>query len=447
MADVSTWNFSPDSAFLVGPIVGRVTANTARMMVEASANSTASISVMSDGKSAGGAAVTGVTADAASTEDVNVAVASSMEVQLTAKKPAAIELTGLQPGKRVTVNIKIGAETRTASFTTPDPARRDWHVGLVSCNKISTMKEIALWEKLAKAAPSMDVMLHMGDQVYGDEDFHRGGKNEAEIDTKQEAREGCWGRCKEIVTAPDVGTNWEPLREQCRDIYANLYRATWSHPPTASALAAVSNLMVLDDHEIVDDTGDVPEHLDSTTWQFFVMGCAYQAYLAYQGQLNFPIKDLEDMEQKVYYHTHLFPNVGLVMCDVRLQRSLHRHQQSGADWTDHEYLGPRQFVDLKAAMEDDFKDCTSVIVVSPTPLLFVSSAAASLIVHASDDIIGSWSNKKFKHEQKEFLQVSAAVQAQHIGINAPDADCIAGTRNQYSACAMASSHGYGDGQC
>jgi hypothetical protein len=45
------------------------------------------------------------------------------------------------------------------------------------------------------------------------------------------------------VTAEGVGTNWEPLRAQIKEIYANLYRATWSYPATAGTLAAVSNLV------------------------------------------------------------------------------------------------------------------------------------------------------------------------------------------------------------
>jgi hypothetical protein len=34
--------------------------------------------------------------------------------------------------------------------------------------------------------------------------------------------------------------------------------------------------MILDDHEITDDAGDVPEHVDQSTWQYFVIGAAYQ---------------------------------------------------------------------------------------------------------------------------------------------------------------------------
>lgn len=73
----------------------------------------------------------------------------------------------------------------------------------------------------------------------------------------------------------------------------------------------------------------------------------HQVYLAYQAQLNFPVADLNDMEQKVYYNMEVLPNVALFMCDVRLQRSLHRAQQKDADWTNKEYMGPRQWEELE----------------------------------------------------------------------------------------------------
>jgi hypothetical protein len=43
---------------------------------------------------------------------------------------------------------------------------RHRHIGVVSCNKISTMKEIGLWEDLAKKTHDLDCILHMGDQVF-----------------------------------------------------------------------------------------------------------------------------------------------------------------------------------------------------------------------------------------------------------------------------------------
>jgi hypothetical protein len=38
-------------------------------------------------------------------------------------------------------------------------------VGLTSCNKISVMAKLGMWDKLVKDAASLDVILHMGDQV------------------------------------------------------------------------------------------------------------------------------------------------------------------------------------------------------------------------------------------------------------------------------------------
>ena len=72
-----------------------------------------------------------------------------------------------------------------------------------------------------------------------------------------------------------------------------------------------------------------------------------QVYLEYEQSLNYEIKDTHDWQQKAYWHTLLFPKVGLYMVDARLQRSLHRHQMKDMDWTDHEYIGPGQMEDFK----------------------------------------------------------------------------------------------------
>ena len=78
-----------------------------------------------------------------------------------------------------------------------------------------------------------------------------------------------------------------------------------------------------------------------------MISCGYQVYLQYQAQLNADVKDVTDWQQKAYWHTMLSSSVGLFMLEVRLQRSLHRHQMLNMDWQDHEYLGPRQMQDLK----------------------------------------------------------------------------------------------------
>jgi hypothetical protein len=61
MADTSTWRFGEGSNFHVGPIVGRVTDTTARIVIEAAHDLTAEISVSADDEPVpdGGAAVTG----------------------------------------------------------------------------------------------------------------------------------------------------------------------------------------------------------------------------------------------------------------------------------------------------------------------------------------------------------------------------------------------------
>mmetsp|Transcript_20438 Transcript_20438/g.30241 ORF Transcript_20438/g.30241 Transcript_20438/m.30241 type:complete len:541 (+) Transcript_20438:59-1681(+) len=397
MADVSNWVFGDESEFLVGPIVGRVTETSARILIESAKDCTAEFTVVSVKSEA---SVEGETQG----DECEKRNPSTVKFDLTAQAPKAVEISDLTPGHRVEVSIRLGSQTRVASFNTPSPNAKSRKVGLVSCNKISTMVEIAMWEKMAENAAKYDVVLHMGDQIYGDDDFKTDGKSEEEISAMGDPADSAWGRCQILLTAEGAGHDFEPHRAQCIQYYADVYRTTWNHPPCASALAGVSNLMMLDDHEITDDAGDVPEHCDRSTWQYFVIGCAYQAYNIYQGQLNYSMEDPFDFEQKAYWYSEIFPGVGLFMLDVRLERCLLRHQIENMDWENHNYLGPRQFDEFKSVLEGSFKDIKTLIMVSPTPPIFLSSAAASLIELKSDDVVGSWSYKTFKKEHKELLQ-------------------------------------------
>lgn len=54
----------------------------------------------------------------------------------------------------------------------------------------------------------------------------------------------------EGATTPE---QYRALHPRIEELYRQLYRETWSHPPTAKCLANVPNLTIYDDHDFVDN--------------------------------------------------------------------------------------------------------------------------------------------------------------------------------------------------
>jgi len=59
----------------------------------------------------------------------------------------------------------------------------------------------------------------------------------------------------ELIKAEGATTPaaYRALHPRIEELYRELYRETWSHPPTAKCLANVPNLTVYDDHDFVDN--------------------------------------------------------------------------------------------------------------------------------------------------------------------------------------------------
>src|SRR5262249_3574526 len=141
----------------------------------------------------------------------------------------------------------------------------------------------------------LDLLIHAGDQVYGDKAF------EGAIDI--------------------LAGNPNPTPAKARhigDLYRQLYRWAWRHPATRLALAWGPNLMIWDDHEIRDDWGSRDEDRDPGSPATTVGRIARGVYREYQRQLwQDENPSIEPAIGQLEDHYHVWGNVGVVFLDQR----------------------------------------------------------------------------------------------------------------------------------
>eukprot|EP01079_Euglenida_sp_SAG-EU17-18_P002331 gene2331-3164_t len=214
---------------------------------------------------------------------------------VTAGEPYVFVFTGLDVDTRHTVAMSGWAHV-ASSFRTikPDLALADRPVfAIAACNRIeyTRLEPVPLggdvWEGLRDkvAAGAITYMFHIGDEVYSD-DWHEalGGRN-----TFLDAID--------LIAAEPDRALWPRLRPQLRDMYADLFRATWSHPPTAAVLAAVPNVMVADDHEYADDMGDSDLHRDPMSKEYFLFHSVRKVVLLYERQLWQDVPQVHEVDE------------------------------------------------------------------------------------------------------------------------------------------------------
>ncbi|CAM9753697.1 unnamed protein product [Scytosiphon promiscuus] len=361
-----------DAVILVGPVVGTVTENTGRVLIEVDSEQTVIMEAFMDDES-----VCTVTKD------------------LRGRTPTVFQLENFEPNKRIRVIVHVADELREARFTTPSADKLDWKIATVSCNCHTHTERVKMWNRLSRVIGDVDCVLHLGDQIYGDSDF---GVRES-----GEPFESAWHASLTHLEPLDRA-EWDDNQEQVREFYRNTYRQTWNMPHVTTVLASTANYMICDDHEFTDDLGDEPEHSNPSSLAFYVATLAYQVYNEYQHQLHEDI-DVTDPSIKPYYAFKLSPRVGFFMTDNRVERSLHKAQGSIASWEDRNFMGPAQWDRITDAFENDFASCDMVLFGTPTPLVFLSQKATSIAQKKIDDARGTWGHSDFQNEQKALTKL------------------------------------------
>jgi phosphodiesterase/alkaline phosphatase D-like protein len=231
------------SLLRIGPVVGEVTATTARVLVQP--------------------AVKGV---------VKVVLTppngSGLAHSTTADKDQVIvsEFTGLSAATIYTMHVTIDDRTVAGGLgsgrvTTKPTAPTSLHMVAVSCNFTVRQGDARLWERVREKwvqPGTVSTVLHVGDQIYGDSAFAEGL---AEVRTH--------GRTSAV-------------RRRIRQAFERLYHMSWSYPATRWVLAHASNLMIWDDHEVRNSWGGYAVDRDPESDEFYVGGIAREVFQQYQ---------------------------------------------------------------------------------------------------------------------------------------------------------------------
>lgn len=344
---------------VVGPVIGKVTHNTARVLVEFD-NET----------------------DVACYLTSNNGRRLEARMRSKAKIPIVFSFTGLEPKTFYTVSLSCHLDLKSSFWTLRENHDNPGNlkVGVVSCNEIShsyeKTPEMDLWGDLKKKVEKheFDYMLHIGDQCYMD----MGDYGESKEDPYRVCRFICETTPKEL---------WESKRVTLIEVLRSEYRKTWSHYPLACVLANVPNLTICDDHELRDDWGFREEDWTPGTFDNFYGSLARQAYYEYQRQLREDI-DWKNLDQlQCEYYEYIFHGVGVVFTEYRGCRSWFR--EGGFD-EDHFGKHQQAFLDNLFKQNGKYESMNSTIFVTPLPVFFLAHTIGKAAHVVQDDIQEHW---------------------------------------------------------
>jgi len=382
-----------------GPVIGYVTTSTARIMLEV--NKSVEIICNLVLHSEAGADATPTT---------------TKRKLMQANLPSMFIIDGLTANSKYMVTFvcpKEPALTHEAcSFKTMPTEARHSHVnvqvGVISCNKISVMKALDpaadLWADLHQRVLAGDIqmLLHLGDQIYADEMMHDLADGKVSLDDGVD--------CKYMMALALIeglpADQWDSHKDAILELYRDCYRETWGHPSTRAVLANCPNVMIMDDHEIRDDWGDHVDDRNPSSVDHYIARCGYQVFCEYQGQLYDDIEIFGDTFLKTKAHRIFTLNnhVGVLLADMRAARSF-------SDPIDDPQvvLGTRQWADIDAALSDDgaLGQTDTLIFGAGVPLVFLNTKLTESLgnnVKKLDDMLGHWCSAAHKPEQSRLMQ-------------------------------------------
>eukprot|EP01006_Ploeotia_vitrea_P016720 TRINITY_DN47558_c0_g2_i1.p1 TRINITY_DN47558_c0_g2~~TRINITY_DN47558_c0_g2_i1.p1 ORF type:complete len:571 (+),score=10.41 TRINITY_DN47558_c0_g2_i1:77-1789(+) len=382
---------------VTGPVIGLVTDTTARIMAELpiSGPVTCTIHYVPYHK-----------------EDKGPP--ESVTVDVMAYRPAIFVFSNLTPESFYRVEFEEFSHVPSSFYTFPSFPTLDYayRFGVIACNKHRITQESIqphadVWTGVADQvrASRFALLLHLGDQIYADDNY---GKVEKGKKTVQEIASYCvYARAQQLLdSTPREQWHWQ--RPTIIEMYRQAYRECWNHPPTAEVLANVPNLMVYDDHELKDDLGDKPEHLEhcSVSRDRTILECGRKATLEYQKQLLYDVDVGDDYDaptQPIENHLiHSLGDYGILMLDSRGAKTF-KH-----DPTDPlPYLTTPQWHEINAALSPggELSQCRVLICCCQIPLVFFTRSMTERLAPKGDDFEGHWSYGINQTEQYMLLDL------------------------------------------
>ena len=364
--------FILDQSVVLGPIIGRVTSTSARILVEFKYSSTITMEL---------------------TEEVTANVYTKVN-QVQAYTPIIFLFNNLTPFLKYTVKI-IYSDTSlktisglTSSFKTlkgnlvkQDDYNR-FNVIFVSCNDVRYAEKLPanaqLWNDLSSKAQKgeIDYIFHIGDQVYLDHDKWLNNPDNAYSKIQLLLK---------AVKQVDYGNH----TEEVRNIIREEYRRSMTFKPTAEVLSLVPNLMILDDHDIMDSFGYLPSIQDPISLDYFYANQARYVYYQYQRQLREDIDFTNYQNAKDEFFIDIKNDIGFFVLDYRGSKTWHK---SSSDNKSTVQLGSVQTQAYKKAFSPNgvFNNAKAVVLVSTIPMFLFSNTTAKTLGLVIPDMKEHW---------------------------------------------------------
>lgn len=138
-------------SILLGPVVGHVTTSTAIILLEVDSDVT-------------------LTCNLVKKNNPNNTPPIVTTAQFTSRSPRVFKYQGLDEGTAYEFSIpEISDSTILGSFRTFEKDQTKFNIAAVSCDRPKD-KTGEMWPSLAQEVETIDMVLHMGDNVYIDED-------------------------------------------------------------------------------------------------------------------------------------------------------------------------------------------------------------------------------------------------------------------------------------
>lgn len=341
---------------ILGPVIGKVTDTSARVLIETDDD-------------------VQVTCDATSTN-----ASATKTINCTKQRPAVFQLNNLSPGTEYALTFQgVSAGYPKGRVRTFGTNLDKLNVAAVSCNFLGRRGRSDMWADLRDRyvmPGDVNLVLHVGDQIYGDAVFARG---------------------MALIKAKTIPTKAKQ-DQHISDAYRNLYRAWWSEPSTRDVLANVSNLMIWDDHEIRDDWGSRDTDCDKNSVEYRIGTLARQVYREYQRQLwdDFNTNSVPATGEE--QHWHRWGSIGVLFVDQRGGRSFGFEPS-------RPYLSTLQWQKILAELgSGELSQVRALIVVTSVPLCYLGSGVTEHGTGLSDDLYDHWSHPKHAKEQIEMIR-------------------------------------------
>lgn len=339
----------------IGPIVGKITDSSARVVVQPDRAGLVTVSLKSAGFET-----------------------TERTARATLEDPVVgVSFDNLTPQTAYDLSIMVDGEViagRVGRVTTLAKNSERFRAAAVSCNFTVREGNSRLWQDLLEnqiRTGNVSTVLHIGDQVYMDNAFGQS-----------------------IQDVRDHGRT-DKVRKDITARFRRVYEYAWNYAPTREVLATASNLMIWDDHEVRNGWGSHKRDRDPKSNRYWVGSIARRLFQDFQRRL------WSDPDPSVKHeaHAHVFGKVALVFLDQRGARSF-------AYDSERPYLGRAQWDWLRANLQAPaFAEVTALVIITSVPLLYVGDRAAGVGGVVASDLRDQWSHPKHRDEQRDLVSL------------------------------------------